>query len=149
MRRTRIDPAEVRECHAAGMKDASAARLLGCTRGYVGLIRKQLGLPSANKRNRPWLESDDRGLAEMYAAGRTLEQMTAALTRTRRAVQDRLGRLGLDLPHTNGRPWTEAETSELLAMDAAGLPRRAIAQKLDRTAKAVWHRLRTLKRDHT
>jgi hypothetical protein len=89
-RRTRIDPADVRECHAAGMKDAAVGRLLGCTRRNVALIRRQLGLPSANKRNRPWTETDDRDLRTLAAAGVTPHEIARQIGRTVEAVWHRL-----------------------------------------------------------
>ena len=48
----RIDREAVRRCHADGLSDYEAGRVLGCHRTAVRLIRKELGLPAHPQRRR-------------------------------------------------------------------------------------------------
>jgi hypothetical protein len=89
-RRTRIDPAEVRECHAAGMKDAAIGRLLGCTARYVCQVRRRLGLPNSHGRNKVWTPADTERLQSLHATGHTLPEIAETLGRTALSVRDRI-----------------------------------------------------------
>jgi hypothetical protein len=89
----RIDPADVRRCHADGMKDAAIGRLLGCTARYVCQVRRRIGLPNSHGRNKVWTPADTERLRHLHAAGRTLPEIAETLGRTTLSVRDRLRKL--------------------------------------------------------
>jgi hypothetical protein len=89
----RIDPADVRRCHADGMRDAAIGRLLGCTARYVCQVRARLGLPNSHGRNKAWTTADTERLQRLHAAGHTLPDIAESLGRTTLSVRDRIRKL--------------------------------------------------------
>jgi hypothetical protein len=86
----KIDPADVRRCHADGMRDAAIGKLLGCTARYVCQVRHRLGLPNSHGRSKAWTPADTERLQSLHAAGRNLIDIAETLGRTVFSVRDRL-----------------------------------------------------------
>lgn len=96
-----------------------------------------------------WSPDEEERLAEMYAQGRSIREMSGELGRTPGGIRARLRRCGFD-PDQAGRAapadpaWLPAQTAYLRKLHAEGWSIREIARTLGRTRREVASRVLAL-----